>query len=238
MNYFEIFNKVLLELNYRAVQTFENIYKSEHKKILEAINRVNNEVLASYDWPFLERTTILDVLKGENIYPLSFSGQIKSVYCANSRAVRGCNKAERYENPDWTKVLYTPHADELLYGKLSGEYYSVVCGSGLSSGRCQGKIIFQKPTCDKLYSITYYSRNFAHGADGQFKEKLTAPGDVSVLPMPFAEHILVYGTCLKIKANPAYPKFAFWNTMYIQALANLRQKSPQTKECEPFIKLL
>ena len=33
MNYFEIFNKVLMELNYRPVQNFENIYKTEHRKI-------------------------------------------------------------------------------------------------------------------------------------------------------------------------------------------------------------
>jgi len=73
--------------------------------------------------------------------------------------------------------------------------------------------------------------------NGEFKEDLSSGEDVSVLPMPYAEHILVYGTCLKVKANPSYPKFGFWNTMYIQALANLRQKSPQTNECGPFISL-
>lgn len=235
MNYFEIFNKVLLELNYRAIQTFENIYKSEHKKILEAINRVNNEVLASYEWPFLERTTLLDVIEGENIYTLPFSGPIKCVYSADASYESYLEDSNR-KNPVWKRVLYTPHTEELLYSRLLGEYYAVAAGNSRGAGG--GKIIFQKPACDKVYSITYYSRNFALGENGDFKEKLTAEEDVSILPMPFAEHILVYGTCLKIKANPSYPKFAFWNTMYIQALANLRQKSPQTKECEPFIKLI
>ena len=53
MTFFEIFNKVLLELNYRAVSVFEDIYKNEHKKILDAINRVNEEVLSSFEWDFL-----------------------------------------------------------------------------------------------------------------------------------------------------------------------------------------
>jgi len=56
--FFEIFNKVLLELNYRTVGSFEDIYKNEHTKILDAINRVNEEVLSSYEWPFLLRTRV------------------------------------------------------------------------------------------------------------------------------------------------------------------------------------
>lgn len=216
MNYFEIFNKVLLELNLRAVQGFETIYKSEHLKILDAINRVNNEVLASYEWPFLERATLLDVVDGINLYQLPFSGIIKSVYSGKKR------------------IRYTPKTHELLRGDISGDFYSVL----------DGKIIFskgQKQDCErnsKLYSIHYYTKNYAVGEDGTFKPRLEAANDISVLPMPFAEQILVYGACLKTKANPAYSKFGFWNTMYIQALANLKQKSSQTIECEPVIKLV
>ena len=103
MNYFEIFNKVLLELNYRAVQTFDAIYKSEHKKILDAINRVNNEVLASYEWDFLEKQTLLDVLEGQNTYQLPFKGCIKAVY------------------KDSERVLYTANSEDLLSGKLRVE---------------------------------------------------------------------------------------------------------------------
>ncbi len=209
MNYFEIFNKALLELNYRPVQSFENIYKSEHKKILEGINRVNNEVLASYDWPFLERCTFLDAIEGENVYKLPFKGNIKSVYKDNER------------------LLYTSNAHELLSGKLCGNFYSTL----------RGALVLEKGHKDSLYKVFYESRNFALSADGKYKELLSAKDDVSVLPMPFAEQILVYGTCLKIKANPSYPKFGFWNTMYIAALSNLLQKSPQTNECGPFISI-
>ncbi len=209
MNYFEIFNKVLLELNYRQVLNFENIYKSEHKKILDAINRVNSEVLISHEWPFLERCTFLDTVKDENLYKLPFKGNIKAVYSNGER------------------VLYTSNAQELLEGRLHGNFYSVIRDS----------IVFEKACKERNYRILYESRNFALSEDGKFKEKLEGKGDISLIPMPFAEHILVYGTCLKVKANPAYPKFGFWNTMYIGALANLLQKSPQTNECGPIIKL-
>lgn len=209
MNYFEIFNKVLLELNYRAVQSFDSIYKSEHKKILNAINRVNSEVLASYEWDFLEKQTLLDVDEGQNIYQLPFKGIIKAVY------------------KDDERVLYTANSEGLLAGRLTDNFYSV----------SKNSIIVQKPRQKETYRIIYEGRDFAMGQNGEFKEKLTDKDDCSVLPMPFAEHILVYGACLKVKANPSYPKFGFWNTMYIQALTNLLQKSPQTKECEPFINL-
>lgn len=209
MNYFEIFNKVLMELNYRPVQNFENIYKTEHKKILELINRVNSEVLASYDWVFLERCTFLDVIEHQNIYKLPFLGNIKAVY------------------KDGERLLYTSNSEELLTGRMCGKYYSV----------SRNSIILEKSDKNAHCKVIYESRNFAVSSDGEFKEKMTEMTDASVLPMPFAEHILVYGTCLKAKANPSYPKFGFWNTMYIQALANLLQKSPQTKECGPFISL-
>lgn len=215
MNYYEIFNKVLLELNYRAVQSFEGIYKNEHRKILDAINRVNNEVLASFEWPFLERATLLDINNGINVYELPFKGIIKSVYSGRER------------------IKYTPKAHELLTGEISGNYYSVSNGKIIFSRTSNGL----KPFREKFYSIHYYTKAYAVGENGEAKENLTAADDISVLPMPYAEQILVYGTCLKVKANPSYPKFAFWNTMYIQALANLRQKSSQTIECEPIIKL-
>lgn len=209
MNYFEIFNKVLMELNYRAVSSFENIYKTEHKKVLDLINRVNNEVLATYTWPFLERCTFIDVLEGENVYKLPFKGNIKAVY------------------RDRKRVLYTAEAENLLSGEIERDYYSVA----------RNCFILPKAARAGRYKIIYESRNYALSENNEFKEKLTEKGDISVLPMPFAEHILVYGTCLKVKANPSYPKFGFWNTMYVQAIGNLLQKSPQSNESGPFINL-
>ncbi len=209
MNFFEIFNKVLLELNYRTVQSFDAIYKSEHTKILDAINRTNNEILASYEWPFLERTTFIDAVAGLCSYAMPFEGMIKAVF----------HKGER--------LLYTTEGYKLVLGKLLGNYYSII----------RDRIIFEKADYDRVYTVVYYSTNYACGEDGEFKPALEKASDISVIPMPYAEHLLVYGACLKVKANPSYPKFGFWNTMYIQALANLRQKSPRSVESEPFISL-
>ncbi len=209
MNYFEIFNKVLMELNYRPVQNFENIYKTEHRKILDLINRVNNEVLASYGWPFLERKLYLDLSLLGNTYELPFDGPIIAVYKDNKRL----------------KFVSTAH--KLLSGELSGDYYSV----------SENSLILEKGVNKGDCTLIFETTNYATDEFGGVIKQMTEEGDASVLPMPFAEHILVYGTCLKVKANPSYPKFGFWNTMYVQALRNLLQKSPQTNECEPFISL-
>lgn len=49
--------------------------------------------------------------------------------------------------------------------------------------------------------------------------------DCSLIPMPFVEQLLVYGTCLRLKANPQYIKFTYWLSMYKEALLNLKSKS-------------
>ena len=62
--YFEIFTKVLNELNWREVSGFNEIEKTEHKRVLNLINVTNAEVLSSYIWDFqiekAERDTDLE----------------------------------------------------------------------------------------------------------------------------------------------------------------------------------
>ena len=215
MNYFEIINKVLLELNYRPIEDFGRIFKSEHQKILDVINRVNKDVLATYDWPFLERTAQIKVLAGENTCILPFDGNIKAVFLGNN------------------KFQFIQDAYKIKNGDICGDYYSIEPADGGQKAR----LIVSKRNKDTDLCVIYYSTNYVMGENGTFKADFSGKNDISSIPMPYAEQILVYGTCLKVKANPAYPKFGFWNTMYIQALANLRQKSPQTKECEPFISI-
>jgi len=215
MNYFEIVNKVLLELNYRPLEDFGRIYKSEHKKILDAINRVNREVLGAFNWPFLERQELLNIPAGQNHCELPFCGDIKAVYDGKKRLKYTLDALKHIDNAD-----------------LEDSYALIpACGDK------KAQLILPKANQDKDYTVIYYSNDAAVDENGAFKAELTGKNDISIIPMPYAEQLLVYGTCLKIKANPSYPKFGFWNTLYIQALANLRQKSPQTKECEPFISI-
>lgn len=243
--FFEIFNKVLLELNYRTVSAFEEIYKSEHIKILDAINRVNEEVLSSDEWAFLMRTRIFKqkqcftstIPDEKSLYT---DGIIKAV-CKGTKQLSYFSDVQKAITEGFPADCYavreTVNGSQILTGGENGALY-VLEKTEISPQNKQSKpnefaISVLKGDC----TVFYYSKDYCIGANGEFKPKMTDGEDISLIPMPWAEHILLYGACLKVKANPAYPKFAFWNTMYIQALANLRKKSPSTIEDEAFISL-
>ena len=44
MNFLEIINKCLIELNYKPVNTFAELTKNEHKKIKNILNLLNGEI--------------------------------------------------------------------------------------------------------------------------------------------------------------------------------------------------
>ena len=46
--YFELFKKVLNELNWREVSSFDAIEKTEHKRILNLLNATNRAILSTY----------------------------------------------------------------------------------------------------------------------------------------------------------------------------------------------
>lgn len=151
----------------------------------------------------------MDIVADENACKIGEFADVKSVYRKNIRQ-------KFVENPE-----------DIIHGKVSGDVYSILNNS----------IVFPKSNRDRLYSVYLYSKEYVVNEEGEFKSDFEFGHDASVLPMPYAEGILVYGAALKIKANPAYPKFGFWNTMYIRTLANLRQKSSHSRESEPFIKI-
>ena len=70
MNYFEILNKCLVELNYKQVNSFSELTKNEHKKLKNIVNIINKEICLSEKWNFLLRTTTLSLPKN--------TGQIKN----------------------------------------------------------------------------------------------------------------------------------------------------------------
>ena len=55
MNYLEIINKCLMELNYKRVRTFEELIKNDHAKIKNIINIINAEICTFDNWNFLLR---------------------------------------------------------------------------------------------------------------------------------------------------------------------------------------
>ena len=44
MNYLEIINKCLVELNYKKVTKFEELVKNDHQKIKNILNIINAEI--------------------------------------------------------------------------------------------------------------------------------------------------------------------------------------------------
>ena len=64
MNYFEIINKTLIELNYAPVSAFVNLTKMEHKKLMNIINRLNKEICNMNDKFYFRQ-----VIKNITLYP-------------------------------------------------------------------------------------------------------------------------------------------------------------------------
>lgn len=77
---------------------------------------------------------------------------------------------------------------------------------------------------DKNIDVIYYTNDFVKSADGSEKMHLEKEDDSPQIPDPFAEPLLVYGTCMRMKANPNYGKFSYWLNMYKENLANMRSK--------------
>ena len=57
MNFLELINKCLLELNYRQVNAFSELTKNDHKRIITILNIINKEICATEFWNFLLRRT-------------------------------------------------------------------------------------------------------------------------------------------------------------------------------------
>lgn len=207
MNYFQIFNKVMLELSYRPVAVWENIFKTEHLRILENINRVNSDVCLSFEWPFLKKKDILTLPAGAIETEQEISGQILKVYNKNSK-LQFCPDAERFYSESMPQNTYS--------------YFN-------------NKILFGKSAVERELTVYYTSSLPVLDAEGSEKALLEHEDDISKIPLPYAEQILVYGTCLKTKANPQHQKFSFWNTLYTMALVNLRAKCAPTDEDKPSI---
>ena len=49
MNYFAIINAVLSEMNYQQVASFSDLTKTEHKRLMNIINRLNKEICSLND---------------------------------------------------------------------------------------------------------------------------------------------------------------------------------------------
>ncbi len=210
MNYLELINKCLLELNYRQVNATAELIKNDHKKIMSVLNIVNKEICNIENWNFLLRKTRLNIPKNATEVINPIKGRIL------------------YLIIDKKKYNYSDKMDLFLTGKANVYTYSI----------CNDKLLFSKSDKPRVADIIYYTSLCVEDNNGNEKADFSQETDTSIIPMPFAEQLLVYGTCLRVKANPSYIRFSYWMSMYKEALSNLKSRSGIDANDAPSIRLL
>ena len=99
------------------------------------------------------------------------------------------------------------------------------------------KILLPAYNQDKDLEILYYTKNCAKNNEGKEKLKMDSEQDCSLIPEPFAEPILVYGACMRLKGNPQHVRFSYWLSMYKEAVLNLRSRISPSIDETPTVKL-
>jgi hypothetical protein len=196
MNYFELINRCLVELNYKTCDEFTDLVKNDHEKIKNILNIINAEVCGFDNWNFLLRKLQIDLLKNTGEVLNTIPGRIHSMYI------------------DDIKYEFFSDFEKFLLNKQPSNTFTVF----------NDKILLPLFDTNKTIEIVYYTNNFAQDSDGLDISSMGVEDDVSVIPFPFVEPILVYGTCMRLKGNTEYSKFSYWYSMYKESIANLRAK--------------
>lgn len=209
MNFLELINKCLLELNYRQVNAFSELTKNDHKRIITILNIINKEICATECWNFLLRRTQVNFNANSTEIQNPINGRILYLFI----------DGKRYE--------FDENIASFLSGNPKSQTYSIF----------DNKLLFPKFDNDKKLDIIYYTKDCVQNEQGKEKSDFETSTDKSLIPMPFVEQLLVYGTCMRLKANPQYFKFSYWMSMYKEAMANLKSKSTIATSNTPTIKL-
>ncbi len=210
MNYFELINKCLVELNYRKVTNFSELSKNDHDKIKNILNIINAEVCGFDNWSFLLKKTSLVLPANCGEIENTINGRINSVFIDN------------------IKYDYCSDFEKFILNKQSSKTFSTF----------NDKLLFPLFNQEKTVEIIYYTNLYAQNSQGISIPKMSSEQDSSVIPNPYAEPLLVYGTCMRVKGNPEHKKFNYWYGMYKNALANMRSKVGTNALETPEIKIL
>ena len=209
MNYLELINKCLVELNFKQVNAFSELTKNDHKKLANIINIINTEVCSSERWNFLLRKTQLVLPENTGEIENTIDGRIETII------IDGV-KFEYYEDFEKFFVNSQPQTTYSLFND---------------------KILFPIFDKQKIVEVIYYTKNCAKNSEGEEKFLLEEAEDVSLIPENFAEPILVYGACMRLKGNPQHVRFNYWYSMYKDALANMRSRISSSIDETPSVKL-
>ena len=210
MNFIEIINKCLLELNYRQVNSLSELVKNDHKRIMAIINVINQEICCANNWNFLLRKTSLEIPANTTEINNEINGRILYILV------------------DGKKYKYIEDVESFLTGQAKDCTYSTY----------SDKLLFPKAKTSRTAQVVYYTKNCVIDSQGNEKTEMTQVSDSSVIPVPFDQQLLTYGTCLRLKANPSYIKFSYWMSMYKEALANLKSTSSIDSKDAPVVRLL
>lgn len=209
MNYFEILNKCLIELNYKQVNSFSELTKNEHEKLKNIVNVINKEICLSEKWNFLLRTTTLSLPKNTGQIKNTVQGKIATVMI-DGKIFKYYDNFEKFFTNSQPQGTYTSFNDMLLFP------------------------IFNK---NKEIEIIYYTSNSATSKEGDEKNELEEETDKTLIPTVFAEPLLVYGACMRLKGNPQHVRFNYWYGMYKDALSNMKAKLAVDANTAPVVNL-
>lgn len=209
MNYFELINKCLVELNYKTCDSFTDLVKNDHEKIKNILNVINAEVCTFDNWNFLLRKMELYLPKNTGEIPNNIDGRIHSLYIENAK----------YE--------YCSDFEKFMLNIQPSNTFSVF----------NDKILLPLFNQDKTIEIIYYTNNFAQDSSGSDIYSMSSEDDVPLIPSPFAQPLLIYGTCMRLKGSAENAKFSYWYGMYRDSLANMRAKIGSSAFDTPQIKI-
>lgn len=209
MNYLQLINKCLLELNYKQVNAFSELIKNDHKRIMSILNTINREICSVEGWNFLLRRGVLSLPAGKTEVKNDISGRILYLFI----------DGKRYD--------YSEDIESFIDGDPKFGTYSAF----------SNKLLLPKFNTDKILDVIYFTQNCVVDDEGLEKENFEHATDKSLIPMPFMEQLLVYGTCLRLKANPQYFKFSYWMSMYKEAMANLKSKTSASVQNAPQVRM-
>ena len=209
MNYLEIINKCLVELNYKQVNAFSELTKNDHEKLKNIINIVNTDVCGFDKWDFLIR-------KKEIILPAK-TGEIQNTIDGRIETIIA----------DGVKFEYYQDFERFFVNSQPQNTYSLF----------SDKILFPIFNKDKTLEVIYYTKNCAVDTQGEEKFSMENEDDSSLIPEPYVEPLIVYGSCMKLKGNPEHVRFSYWYSMYKEALMNLRSRVSKSVDDCPSVKL-
>ena len=209
MNYFDLINKCLTELNYKQVTAFNELIKNDHNKIKNIINIINKEICNSEKWNLLLRKTSVELEKNISEITNPINGKI-ALLSIDGIKFKYIDDFEKFFTNSQPQNTYTSFNDKLLLP------------------------LFNEP---KKIEIIYYTANCASDAEDNEKSVLENETDKPLIPENFAEPLLIYGTCMRLKGNPQHIRFNYWYGMYKDALANMRSTLSVDANSAPSVKL-